>query len=736
MQVALDIGDESLKTAVAQEITHSSHELLQAGTPRHAAEVIISDNLERTRNLEQQSEHLLALVQPDELGLLAGSEGDFAILPLFPGEIATRLDALALRPGPRDVLRSKLLTTAVEAAHDVIELTDASAVMQYINPAYERVLGYRFDEAVGRTPADLVRSGEHPPEFFAEIDRCLANGEAWEGVLISTTRDGRTVHLETTLSPVNDDDGNITHHVAVKRDITERLEREKALNETNRALEQARDAALAASRAKSEFLANMSHELRTPLNAIIGYSEILIEDFEADTAVTTDLSRIRTSGAHLLDLINDVLDISKIEADKLELYFEPVALDEIVRSVSATIEPLAKARDNEYHVENHCEGRVIPCDRVRLRQVLLNLLGNACKFTEHGRVDFSITELTPGKLQFSVKDTGVGIAADEREKIFAPFVQADSSTTREYGGSGLGLAISSRLIDMMNGDISVDSTLGQGSEFVLTLNIDEPQAMRTAASTESTLRDLRVLVIDDDETIHDLVSRSFTKYDIGLLSARTGEEGLKLAQSAPDLIILDVKLPGMSGWDVLSELKINERTAEIPVIMMTVLSESKVGHSLGAVDYVVKPVVGERLARLVQRHLGSRKAKVLVVEDHPATREVITRTLESSGYDVAEAVNGAQGLEQVRAWAPELVVLDLMMPVMDGYEFLECLRAIPKYADLPVVVATARSLSPQEREELEAVVTRVIEKNAYTREELIAQIDQYVARFLSPTERP
>jgi hypothetical protein len=533
----------------------------------------------------------------------------------------------------------------------------------------------------------------------------------------------------------------MSHHVGVKRDITDEIQRRVAWLETNRALERARDTAVAASRAKSEFLANMSHELRTPLNAILGYSEMLLEDLGGDEQVAKDLNRIRSAGTHLLTLINDVLDISKIEADKIELSPETFEVREMIESVAATVEPLAAKNRNKFTVRCDPALGAMTADRTRLRQVLFNLLSNACKFTKDGHVEL-IVERRARAFVIRVRDNGIGISPDQQAKLFQPFVQADSSTTREYGGTGLGLVICRRLVEMMGGSVILTSTLGHGSTFAVELPADQlgegsSIAIRVMGPGDRDASGPLVLLIDDDPDVRELFARMMPRRGFRVLVSSTGAQGIELAgRLKPDAIVLDVKMPGMSGWDVLSALKLSERTAHLPVIMLTVLHQKEIGQALGAVDYLLKPLEPDALTATLRRHIKTGAAHVLVVEDDEATRELMTRTLVHAGHRVTAVENGQVGLERLRGSgsAPDIVILDLMMPVMDGFTFLHHLRAEPDHAHLPVIVATARVLSDEERRNLELNAQHVIEKQSHTRAQLLDIISEQIQAIVDRPE--
>jgi PAS domain S-box-containing protein len=672
---------------------------------------------------------VLAVVDAAELDYPHCAVADLLLSDWQPGELRARVARLAALESPG--YRVHLLARAVEYAGDIIELGNTSAVLQYVNPAYTRVLGVSAREAEGKTPAQLVRSGVHPPEFFKEIDRTLSAGHVWSGRLISRNTRGDLVYLDTTLAPVCNEAGEVTHHVAVKRDVTERVQREQALEETNRALRQARDAALQASRAKSEFLANMSHELRTPLNAIIGYSELLMEDAEGggQGELHADLKKIHSSGTHLLSLINDVLDMSKIESGKMDLDVQEFDLGELITTIRDTIEPLAQRQGNQLELEYSKAPDIVSYDQQKLRQVLINLMSNACKFTNGGRVKLEVGLDGNGWLELRVSDTGIGISDEQRARLFRPFVQADSSTTRRYGGTGLGLAISQRFCEMMGGRIDVQSRPGQGSTFTVRLPEKVRSLSRRALEASPDVDGALVLVIDDDQSTYATLSSTLSERGFRVEWARSGDDGLEAArQQRPQVIVLNINMPAKQGWSVLALLKEDQETAGIPVVIVTSLDEPELGMALGATDYLVKPIHPAHLIRTVRRWLtpSNDNFTVLVVDDDDAMREIVERTLRGAGYQVATAANGNEGLRAVETRSPGLIVLDLMMPEMDGFEFLRRLKEDPRHCQLPVVVATAKELSESEQKVLQESATRVIQKVAHSRAELMHIVERQV----------
>jgi CheY-like chemotaxis protein len=461
-----------------------------------------------------------------------------------------------------------------------------------------------------------------------------------------------------------------------------------------------------------------------------------------------DLRRIHDSGRHLLNLINDVLDLSKIAAGKVDLFPETFEVKPKLLDIVSTVRPLVEKNANTLTV--HCPDNIgtMHTDFTRLKQCLLNLLSNAGKFTERGRITLQVRrETTDGQdwVLFDVIDTGIGLEPNQVKKIFRPFVQADSSTTRRFGGTGLGLTVSLSFCQLMGGTILVESAPGKGSTFTLKvpavyrkptqqparpLDVEPSTAFPRSVATPADGRP-KILVVDDDQSVQDMLGRLLNKEGYEVIPVTRGEDVLALArQLRPAAITLDVMMPGMDGWSVLSALKADPELADIPVIMLTIVDDKNLGYALGAVDYLVKPVDHNRILSILRTHCqtGPHAGRsALVVEDDPGTREMLRRTLEGDGWTVAEAGNGREALERVAAQKPALIVLDLMMPEMDGFEFLEELRQKPDWQAIPVVVVTARDLSAEDRMFLTGAmflggcVKRVLQKGTYRREELLQE---------------
>jgi signal transduction histidine kinase/DNA-binding response OmpR family regulator len=487
----------------------------------------------------------------------------------------------------------------------------------------------------------------------------------------------------------------------------------------------------AASRHKSEFLASMSHELRTPLNAIIGYSEMLQEE-AADAGrepFVADLGKINAAGKHLLELINAVLDLSKIEAGKMELYLEDFDVAKLVRDIIAVIQPLAEKNGNRLEVACAPDAGAMHADMTKLRQAVFNLLSNACKFTERGTVSLLVlraAEPTRDWLRFTVTDTGIGMTAEQMAKLFQEFSQADAATTRRYGGTGLGLALSRRLCRMMGGDVTVESEPGLGSSFTIRLPANVAPPAPVAVPDEAPAAGAAtVLVIDDEPAMRDLMQRFLAKEGLHVVTAASGEQGLRLAKElGPLAITLDVMMPGMDGWAVLAALKADPEVADIPVIMLTMLDDKNLGYALGASDYLTKPLDRERLMAILRKY--RRDLPVLLVDDDATLRELARRILEKEGYAVVEAENGRVALDRARETEPGLVVLDLLMPEMDGFEFVAEFRKRESWRSIPIVVVTGKEISDEDRARLNGGVERILQKGTYTRESLLREVRDLV----------
>jgi adenylate cyclase len=445
-------------------------------------------------------------------------------------------------------------------------------------------------------------------------------------------------------------------------------------------------------------------------------------------------------GKHLLQLINEVLDLSKIEAGKLEITYEIVDVAALVNDLVGEVEPLAAKNANRFVLECPSDIGTMRSDPTRLRQVILNLLSNACKFTERGRVSLSVSRSSSNGEEFisvRVADTGIGMTEEQLGKLFQEFSQADNSTTRKYGGTGLGLAISDRLCRLMGGTIEVESKLGVGTTFNMRVPADRAGVADTAAVPTTVIpaehirptRTNRVLVIDDDATVRDLMRRYLSREGFDVVTAAGGREGLEFARELhPSVITLDVFMPDMDGWSVLQAIKQDAELSRIPVVMMTISDEKQKGITLGASGYLTKPVDRAQLTQLLDR-FKTAMPRALVVEDNLTDRDMMRRLLVGEGWEVIVASNGREALDRLKSEHPNLILLDLMMPEMDGFEFLAEFRKTPKFASTPVIVVTAADLSPEDHRRLDGGVEHILQKAAPSREDFLRQIRDLIGRY-------
>jgi signal transduction histidine kinase/DNA-binding response OmpR family regulator len=588
------------------------------------------------------------------------------------------------------------------APHPILEL-DARGTITYRNPAAEELgddvlegLPFRAAAMVEDLERVRVRDGQKT------WDLVLQRIPAWEIVRVY---------------------GN---------DVTEQVRIEEELAGEIAERRRAQDVAIEANRAKSSFLANMSHELRTPLNAIIGYSELLLEEQHSD-----ELDRIQHAARQLLRLVNDVLDLSKVEAGRMELVLEAVDLRALVLEAVEMSRGLAGRNGNQVVTHLPDALHLVKTDPTKLRQVMLNLVANAAKFTKDGVITVTLG-LAGTQVEITVVDTGIGIPSEQLPNLFRAFHQGDPSTTRQFGGTGLGLALCREFTRLLGGTIEVASEVGRGAKFTVRLPATKASGLqRTPTPQPVPRRGERVLVIDDDPDAQDLVSRTLAPLGFEVYLASNGDEGMALAVDLrPGVILLDVRMPGRDGWSVLASLKSDPELGRIPVVVYSMVNERQLGLGLGAADYLVKPVSRQRLVETVTRVTDHRAGVVLVCEDDPSTRELISRTLSGAAWKVEVAHDGEEALAWLAKHEPDVILLDLMMPKLDGFEVAARVRDDPRLAKVPIIVLTAMDLTSDDLARLRGSVACVLLKGAFERDALLREVSAAIDRWAPTTYTP
>jgi PAS domain S-box-containing protein len=671
---------------------------------------------------------------------------------------------------------------------DIIEfLPDATLVIDHSgqviawNRAMEEMTGVPAMEMLGKGSYEyalpfygerrpiLIDLVDLPEEKIAEQysyihrDGAILTGEAYTPAL----KDGAH-YLYATASALHDAEGNTVGAIEIIRDITDRKRAEEELKS-------ARAAADRANHAKSAFMANMSHELRTPLNAIIGFTRIVRRKAEGllPDKQTDNLDKVLASGDHLLGLINTVLDIAKIEAGRMDVLAANFRIAALVDLCFNTAQPLLKPNVvMEKRVDETLS--LVHSDQDKIRQIVLNLLSNAAKFTHEGRIVLA-AERDGENLRLCVSDTGIGISAEALPRIFKEFQQAESTTTRQYGGTGLGLAISRNLARLLGGDLTVQSEPGKGSIFTLLVPIQygakplpdldgsagaatglesslapaperhdpsesqlspplrpgQPQVERAPVQAgkqhpEPVSAKKRILVIDDDPDAVYLLRENLSQEEFEIIGAQNGEDGLRLAGEArPLAILLDVVMPGLDGWQVLYDLKASPATCNIPVVFLTIVDNKALGYQLGAAGYLLKPLDPASVQDTLHRVMGTAELppkRLLVVDDDPHVVDMLRQFLPESDFCLESALDGEAGLRAIAANRPDLVLLDLIMPRLDGFGVIARLHSNPQTRDLPVIVITAKDLTPGESTQLKQAVAHVMQKEKFEAAMLLEEI--------------
>jgi PAS domain S-box-containing protein len=648
---------------------------------------------------------------------------------------ANQLEARVAERTSELMAANQFLDSLLENIPNMIFVKDAQELrFVRMNAAGEALLGFSRDELIGKNDFDFF-PGEQAEQFIS-TDRATLRERHLVDIpeeSIQTKAKGPRV-LHTKKIPVLDLGGQPSYLLGISEDITEA----KMVQE---ALAQAQGEAERANRAKSQFLANMSHELRTPLNAILGFSALLRDDATGRLDEATRLrflNQIHSSGQHLLELINDVLDLSKVEAGQMDLLLQPVELGQLIDEVRATVEPLARTKSIALNIVLAPELRLV-ADPAKVRQMLLNLVSNAIKFTPSGgRIDIRRRRIESA-VEISVTDTGIGIAEEDLGRLFTEFQQLDAGRGQRQEGTGLGLALTKRMAELHGGQVTVESEPGKGSTFTLRLPV-QPKVRRAPAPVtppppaEIDLSRPLVLVVDDNPEAAEILVHHLDTGGFRTELARTGPEALTMARDLrPAAITLDILLPEVDGWEVLNRLKADEATRNIPIVVVSVVDNAALGLALGAFDYFVKPVDGKALLSRLTEYTFTTKVKteqisVLVVDDEPANLDLLEALLKPAGFGVHRAGGGQEGIDMAKSLVPNLIVLDLMMPKVSGFDVVDALRGEEATRAIPIMVLTAKTLTDEDKRALNGQVAAIFQRNSVAGSELTAWLRRIVAK--------
>ena len=612
------------------------------------------------------------------------------------------------------------------------------------NKAFASALGYSSDEIVGQTVFDVLPSDI--AEKCHKMDRDLyEQGGPQQNEFQVKHADDSLHDVIFHKAPFSGVNGTIEGLIGVILDITDQKQTEseqKHLNEilieraaelkmSHQEITRLKVMAEEANRSKSEFLANMSHEIRTPMNGILGFAELLMEEElteEQEEAVRT----IYDSGHALLNLINDILDLSKVESGMMEIHEEEFFLLELLNSSMAVSRPRAieKGLDYDLDIQTNIPTRIV-CDQDKMRQILINLISNAVKFTESGTVTVSVQvtqkDESDMSLGIQVIDTGPGIPGEKLNTIFEPFTQADASSTKKYAGTGLGLSITKKLINLLDGDISVSSRPGEGSVFAVSIPISivsQDDSWRIPEKLSE-----KILIVEDDPSTLKLYQRYLEKNEYDVVTTSFGKQALKLAREhMPCLIILDIVLPDISGWQVLKELKEDKTVRDIPVVIASILSEKNKAISLGAIDYIKKPISGgglvNKIEKMIQPKHGTSKIKIMIVDDDEPVLEFLTEMLDTEGFDVKGFRDPNAALDHLKIGEqhPDIIILDIFMPEMDGFDVMSSIKEQPPLRNIPIIFITGREMTGKDFSKMDGISHTLLDKSILTSDVVLNEI--------------
>lgn len=638
-----------------------------------------------------------------------------------------------------------LLADVIERAPVGLALLDRNLYINQANKAFAKMV----------TEKGVMRAGEALTSSAAQIEAQLH--QRLQSAIVSRVRfkdtgaddtldlliDGKSRYIKADVFPVTlvSEAGTESPGAGiVLNDVTH--QRESALE-----LEMARDAAEAANRAKSTFLANMSHELRTPLTAVLGYCELIEEDLRdlGQEAILADLNKINVNARHLLVLINDVLDLSKIEAQKMEVHTVEFTVGTLLEELEATTGSLVAKNNNVLALTTDAPDTVMVTDDVKVKQILFNLIGNAAKFTTNGQISVHVVAIEEEGIphtQFIIKDTGIGMSPEQLANLFQRFKQADETTTRKYGGTGLGLALTRALSNILGGRIEVESTEGEGATFTVTLPTRYEKRMALAEDGAEVAKDAdqkdeagaamaskppSVLVVDDDPSARELLTRRLEREGFTVTTAVNGAEALaSILANRPLAVLLDVMMPGLDGWHVLRAIRENPAIRDIPVIMQTVLDERNFAYALGANSYLKKPIQRNALIEALSTFASNSAGhSVLIVDDDKDANEQLMAMLQRDGWDCRMALNGIEAMKALAEFKPDLVLVDLIIPEMDGYAFIREVRKNPEFDQLPVVVMTAEGVSSSKLHSLANETAGIVQKGSMPLADLVADLRRF-----------